>query len=151
MAESILEATSQQLRQAQAKITYLGPQTKPIPTVVFGTEGWEIAKDAFIKVQSRPYANDELPYTARFTVKPAEFNRILLAVKPLVLKEDVAKGGEFLSFAIVRQANGEYTGHEFRIGPLCGKQFYERIIGALEPENHLGRAALTKQFRNVLP
>jgi len=153
MAEAILEATAIQLKTAQAKITYLGEQTKPIATVVFSTEGYGVEINRFLKVQTspEPYMNDGLPYTKYFTVTSEEFHRILSAVKPVVVKREDFHGRDFLSFSVTRETGTGIEGQEFCIGSHTGKEFYEKLIAALAPENHLGREILTKQFVNVLP
>lgn len=153
MAESILDATEQQLKRAQAKITYLGEQTKPIPTVVFFTEGHKPSRNSFLKVQRspHPYTNDELPYTVQFSVTAFEFRRILSTLKPVLTKEEIGKGPQFLSFSIVRENGSQIEGHEFAIGPSFGEVFYRRLISALEPKNEAARTGLAKQFRNVYP
>ena len=150
MAESILNATEEQLKEAQAKITYLGPQDKPIATVVFFSTGHTVSMAQFAHVQESraPYQNDELPYTTRFEVKPAELRRMLQAVRSVLSRSD---GMPLLSFTVMRNAATSIDGHEFRIGRNSAKAFYEQLIGALDPENAAGRQALTKQFQNAVP
>jgi hypothetical protein len=153
MAESILDATEEQLKSAQAKITYLGEQLKPIPTVLFFAEGHEVSMSPFLDAQKahEPYTNDEMPYTKRFSVAPAEFRRMLSVIKPIVTAADAAKGPEFISFTVVRKTQAGFEGHEFRIGPASGEEFYRKLIDALKPGNEAGRSALSKQFANIYP
>lgn len=153
MAQSIFVTTEAELHKAQAKITYRGVQTKPIPTVAYSVEGYPTSMKLFLAVQRRqePYMNDQLPYTQAFTVTAAEFHRMLMAIKPVVTSTAVVEDSEFLSFSVTRETDTGVEGQEFRIGPHAGKEFYEKLIAALAPENHLGREILTKQFVNVLP
>ncbi len=153
MAQSIFVTTEAELHKAQAKITYLGVQTKPIPTVTYSVEGYPISMNLFLAVQRKqdPYMNDQLPYTKAFTVTVAEFHRMLTAIKPVVTSTPAVGDAEFLSFSVTRETDAGIEGQEFRIGPHTGKEFYEKLIAALVPENHSGRAILTKQFVNVLP
>ena len=67
MNSVILDATENQLRRSQAKLTFLGPQTKPIPTVVLFAEGHVPSMETFVRYHHarRPYENDDLPYTGR--------------------------------------------------------------------------------------
>ncbi len=152
MSESILNATEEQLKNAQAKITYLGEQSKPIPTVVFFTEEHDFSMNRFTQLHRthKEYDNDSLPYTMQFTVKPVEFKRLLHALKPLLSKEDIAKGEEFLSFCVVYKTDLGQEGYEFLINASSARSFYEILIDALEPDNEVGRKALTKQFKTVL-
>ncbi len=150
----VLGATEQQLALAQAKITYLGEQLKPIPTLIFFTEGSAISLDEFLNVQlsSEHYDNDELPYTRKFIVTPAEVQRMLAAVKPIVTAADAAQGAEFISFSVVRKINEEATeGHEFRVGQATGRAFFQKLIDALGTENQRGHELLSTQFMNIYP
>src|SRR5579864_4361589 len=114
MNESILDATIDQLRMAQAKITYLGTQSKPIPTVIFFTEGHHVDRDQFASVQQhgKAYPNDDLPYTMQFTVRPEELRRILDALKPVLAGNDKVSGPVILSFTVTRSER-TVIGHEF--------------------------------------
>jgi hypothetical protein len=150
MAESILNATEEQLNAAQAKITYIGPQDKPIGTVVLFTQGYTVSIPQFAHVQlsRKTYPNDELPYTTQFIVKPAELRRMLQSVRAVLARPE---GVTVLSFSILRDAGTSIEGHEFRIGYKSGASFYENLIGALDPGNEAGRQALSKQFQNAFP
>ena len=152
MNESILGATIDQLRTAQAKITYLGTQSKPIPTVVFSTEGHHVDLQQFTSVQQlrKPYPNDELPDTMQFTVQPEEFRRILDTLKPVLAENDKASGPVILSFSVVR-STPTATGHEFRIHRDTARRFYAALVNALDAGNEPGRAALNKQSSVALP
>lgn len=153
MAESILDTNESQLTSAQAKITYLGSQLKPIPTVIFSSAGYQPQLERFLEVQRghELYQNDQTPYTMQFSVEAAVFRRILVAIKPVVARPSAASGPEFLSFSVLREVAHKVEGHEFRIGRTTGAEFYERLLGALDPEDTGGRAAVTKQFQAVYP
>jgi hypothetical protein len=151
VVDSILQATEKALASAQAKISYLGPQTKPIPTVVFHAQDHDVVMEDFTEVQPRPepYPNDPLPYTVFFAVTPAELHRMLLAVEPVVTATDAAAEGDFLAFTVVRRERARVTGAEYRVGPASARAFYGALLGALDPGNTAGRAALTRQATNV--
>ncbi len=154
MTESILDATQEQLKSGQAKITYLGTQSKPIATVIFHTEGHKVLLERFTEVQrsGKPYTNDELPYTSQFSVTPSEFARMLSAVKSLLIKTNTdPPPSAFISFTVACEAQGSVEGQEFHISSEVGQEFYKKLIGALNPENKVGRSALTKQFSNIYP
>jgi len=148
--ETILHATEQQLASGQAKITYLGPQTKPIPTVVLHAQDRDVSMEDFTEVQPtpEPYPNDPLPTTVVFAVTPAELHRMLLAVEPVVTATD-AGGDAFLAFTVVRRERSRVTGAEWAVGPDAAPAFYRALIGALDPANAGGRAALTRQATHV--
>jgi hypothetical protein len=153
MNDSVFSAGADQLTRAQGKITYLGEQSKPIPTVLFFSEGFVSELDKFFKMQTdpTPYDNDMLPSTLSFTVSPAEFHRILQSVKPVLEVLDPSAQPEFLSFTVAYSTDSDWIGQEFRLDYEQGAAFYTSLIGALGPDNDVGREAVTKQYRNVYP
>jgi hypothetical protein len=153
MANSIFEATEQQLKSAEGKISYLGPQEKPIPTVAFSSKGAELHLKRFEEFQykQKHYGNDDSSTLIRFGITAAEFRRMLLAVKPIVTKSPAGARPEFLSFAVIRGERGQFSGAEFVIGRLDGRAFYDSMRSALDRNNELGRRALSRQEMYVLP
>jgi len=153
MPYSILDSAAEQLQKAQAKITYLGEQTKPIATVVFHTSGHEVILKDFAKLHRARelYTNDELPYTRFFAVTPQEFSEILRSLKPALSDGTVSQGPDFLSFSVLREKNSGIEGHEFKIGSKAGINFYQVILAALRKDNESGRRILQKQFSDVFP
>lgn len=153
MQPSILDSTEEQLEKAQAKITFLGEQTKPIATVVFHTANYEVDMKDFAKQHRtrEPYTNDGLPYTRSFSVTPLEFSEIVRSLKPILSNSAVAQGPDFLSFTVVRKDNSDTEGHEFTIGSAAGKRFFQSILEALRNDNESGRRILQKQFTDVFP
>ena len=151
MATSIWVATVEQLSQAQGKITYLGEQTKIVPTVAFAVEAHELAMVRFLGVQRsrKPYVNDESPYTKTFTVGREQFKQILSAIQPLA-KSD---GGQrdFLSFSVLTGAGAALTGEEVFISRAEGKRFYSTLLQTLSPENADGQKFIRAQLKNVYP
>lgn len=153
MSPSILNSTEEQLRSAQAKITYLGEQTKPIATVVFHTSGHKVMMKDFAKLHrgGELYTNDELPYTRFFGVTPQEFSAVLRSLLPVLSDPAVSQGADFLSFTVLRKVNSKVEGQEFKIGSAAGKGFYQTILKALGMDNESGRQILQKQFFDVFP
>lgn len=152
MAAEIWDATDDQLKTAQAKITYLGEQEKPIPTIVFAVEGHTPSMVRFLNVQRsrKPYVNDELSYTKTFTVTPAEFRRILTVVKPIVTAAAPAKP-EFLSFSVLCGAGDAILGREYLVPRPHGKQFLEAVQQSLAPSNTAAQAILKAEITNLYP
>lgn len=152
MEGSIWDMSDQQLAEAQAKITYLGPQTKPVYTVVFSVEGHKPAMVRFLDVQrpSKPYGNDELPGTKIFSISAEEFRRLLSAVKPVFDSMD-AREPASLSFSALTGAGAALFGQEFLIPYSSCRSFYTAVLGSLDDENVEGRSIIDTQFRNVCP
>ncbi|MCY2992008.1 MAG: hypothetical protein NTY19_29630 [Planctomycetota bacterium] len=153
MSDSVLDATEDMLKFAAGKITYLGPQDKPIATVVFSSDGSSLPLERFKEIHGSGdcYINDELPYTRLFRVKAAELKRMLSAVKPILLNLDAAAKSEFVSFSLIYEVKGKFRGQEFRLPHASGRRFYEAIIGSLDADDKEGRTILQKQFKNVFP
>ncbi len=150
MNASVFDATADQLRTAQAKLTFLGPQSKPIPTVVFFIEGHSPLMDAFVPFHRsrRPYENDDLPYTVKFAVSPAEFVRLLRTEKGL-LAGSSSSGAEFLSFTVVVETPSGRAGEEFTIREPLLKEFYQTAIGAMNPDKLAARQSLSDQATKI--
>ena len=152
MAAEIWDATDDQLKTAQTKITYLGEQEKPIPTIVFAVEGHSPSMVRFLNVQRsrKPYVNDELRYTKTFTVAVSEFRRILAAVRPIVTAPAPARP-EFLSFSVLCGAGDAIIGHEYLIQRTHGKQFLEGVQQSLTPSNTAAQAIIKAEIANLYP
>jgi hypothetical protein len=151
LASSVWVLTDEQCRNAQAKITYLGEQTKPVPTLLFGV-GRTPSIAAFLKVQrsAAPYDNDTMPYTKTFTVSSEEFRRMLAAVQPIVANI-AEQRPDFLSFAVLCAGNNEVVGEEFPISRALGEAFYRALLTAVSPDNEMAKMMLTNQYKNVYP
>ena len=152
MAAEIWNATDDQLKTAQAKITYLGEQEKPIPTIVFAVEGHTVSMVRFLSVQrsKKPYVNDELPYTKTFAVTLPEFRGILASVKPIATGAAPDKQ-EFLSFSVLAGAGNAIVGQEFLISRSQGKQFLEAVERSISPLNSTAQETLKAQIKNLYP
>jgi hypothetical protein len=153
MNDSVFSVGADQLTRAQAKITYLGEQSKPISTVLFFSEGFVAELDKFLKMQAEPtpYDNDLLPSTQSFAVSPAEFHRILQSVKPILEALDPSSQPEFLSFTVAYSTDSDWIGQEYRLDYEQGAGFYSALIEALDPDNESGVEIVTKQYRNIYP
>jgi hypothetical protein len=153
MQTSILDSTEAQLEKAEAKITYLGEQTKPIATVVFHTPRCKPLMQDFAKLHRTHelYTNDELPYTRHFVVTPHEFLEILQSLKPVLVDSAIAQGSDLLSFSVIRKQDSSTEGHEFKIGFKAGKSFFHSILKPLSRDNEAGTQILQKQFFDIFP
>lgn len=141
-----------QLVKAQAKITYLGPQSKPIPTVVFAVKGHKVSMIRFVSVQRspKPYENDELPYTKFFEVTADEFRRMLEAAIN-VIGTGGSTEAEFLAFTYVTGAGASASGKEYLIPHSRGKQFYTALLSSLASGSVEAKLILEQSFKNAYP
>jgi hypothetical protein len=149
MDHSIFGSSESDLKFAAGKLTYLGPQEKPIPTVLFSTVGYAPPLDRFALFQGgrKRYQNDDPGNIRRFSVTPREFHSILAAVRDLV-KAPTGGRPDFVSLVLLEKDD---QGGEFQITRADGPAFYRAVQGALDRENELGRNLLWAQERNVLP
>ena len=153
MNDSIFTVKAEQLIRAQAKITYLGEQSKPIPTAIFFSKGFTVELEKLLSVQSdpTPYSNDRLPYTKSFAVSPQEFHRILSSVKSILEGTDAAQKPEFLSFTVTSDTESGLIGQEFGLNYGQGAGFYSALIEALDSNNIQGHEIILKQYKNIYP
>jgi hypothetical protein len=151
MATEIWEVGDDQLKSAQAKITFLGEQEKPIPTIVFTVDGRKPSMVRFLTVQrsNRPYGNDELPYTKTFSVTIPEFRRILNAVRPVTA--NAAAEPNFLSFCIVTGAGNAVIGREYFIDKAHGRELFAALQSSISPNNTTAHSLLAAQVKNLYP
>lgn len=150
MPASILDATEQQLKRSQAKVTYLGLQTKPIASAAFTTTGYPLSLSRFTEFQHNceVYDNDEAALKSS-QVTSTEMSRMLSAVKPTVIRSDDAENPVFLSFCVVRETNAGSAGQEYWVESARAQEFYRQMINALEPNNTEAREILDLQRRIV--
>lgn len=150
----VLNPKADQLNHAVAKITYLGEQTTPIPTVIFyiGKSFPGMRQLLSLQRNNTSYANDTMPNVAHFSVTPAEFKTMLAALEPLLTNIQENPHEKFLSFVIAYPTMYNLAeGSEFKIGKKQGEDFYARLIGALSSTNKPGADTLSKQRRNIYP
>lgn len=146
--------TSEELQLAQAKITYLGEQTRPVPTVVFSTEesAFPASLEHFLDFQqsSKAYGNDRLSTIMRFTVAPEVLRRMISNVRVTLTGKEIVAGTPFLSFTLVRKVGNEIQGREFLISRDSGTSFYQGLISAFDVGTTVPDPLLS-QFKRVYP
>lgn len=138
---------------AQAKITYLGEQSKPIASVVFHTANMRPDMKIFAHIDgpSNKFSNDDSPYTATFAVSSDEFTNILTALQPILSGSRISEGPDYLSFTVQRNNGGTSSGGGFRIGPSFARRFYTAVLSGIDRHNDAGKQAVLKQFQQVNP
>jgi hypothetical protein len=143
-------ATPTDLRPLQVKVTYVGVQSKPLPTVVFSTFHHLIAMDWFTRLR-RPglhYQNDEVALW-NFSVTPEEMFRVVEALAaPDLLRDDRDVADPALSLMIVIKQS-RLGDHEFEAlfdRSRC-RVLMDAIWGAVAPTNSLGASVLDQQRR----
>jgi hypothetical protein len=149
----LLQATGTDLRSLQVKLTYLGAQTKPVPSVVFTTFHHLIRMDWFVPLR-RPglhYGNDEIAVW-NFTVTPDEIKHIVETISRV---EAVRKRGETedacVSLMFILQ--GSRLGRS-SFEALLDLDGFEAVTSALrnaiDEDNGLARKVLNLQRQLIL-
>jgi hypothetical protein len=99
--EFLAHGTARDLRTLQFKITYVGSQSKPVPTIVFTSFYHLVQMDWFLPLR-RPglhYANDDV-LVWNFTVTPEEMKQIALNLNALRALHQIQTMNEsFISLA----------------------------------------------------
>ena len=127
----------EQLRTLQVKLTYVGIQTKPIPTVAF-TSHFNALDMAKFKPLCRPgfdYGNDDLPNIWTFTCSPEELQQMIKSVGEI---EAVRQGeviGEFLSFMMYNTTPEGDKAFEAILDAETSKLLLSKIRAALDTGN----------------
>jgi hypothetical protein len=141
------------LRKLQIKLTYVGSQTKPVPTVAFTTFYHIIRMDWFLshRRSGLHYNNDEIAVW-NFTVTPDEIRRIVAMLSRLeAVQEHRGTEEACLSLMIVLQ--------DSRLGPSAFEAVLDldsveavidAIRDALDEGNGLGRQVMDLQRQLIL-
>jgi hypothetical protein len=147
----IFDRTESELKRASVKVTWLGVQVTPIPTVVFDSANFRPAPDDFRRFQNGVvFGNDNLSLS-RFSVTPAELKRMLALQRPIASKLLPTSEREHVSVTLVRDLGGKYEGFEFRVGKNDAEEFYIGLLNALNVDNNQPRLGVIEQFDAVVP
>ena len=152
--DTLTQGTAKDLRTLQVKLTYVGPQTKPVPTVVFTTFHHIIRMDWFLPLRRTDlhYDNDDIAVW-NFTVTPGEMKQVVTMLAGLeTLQAPHETEAPFLSLMLVLQ--------DSRLGEVAieavldqdGAEVVTRAIrDALDENNGLGRNVVDLQRQVVFP
>lgn len=128
------------LEQAVCRLTYLGEQTKPVPSVVFATDRPRM--DAFTRLPERAavHANDRAVEPAFVTCSSEELGGLMAAARDRAWP--TVEPRPFLSFAALRLPSGEAWGDEGFIPRTEAAELLSRMSAALDADNAAAHAAL---------
>ncbi len=130
----------QQLRTLQVKLTYVGEQDKPIPTVAFTSQFNTLDLEKFRPFR-RPgfhYGNDDLPNIWTFTCSPEELQRMVNTLGEIQAVRQGKVIGEFLSFMMYNTTPAGEKVHEAILDAEMTKLLLEKIKASLDPANKEG-------------
>lgn len=151
--KTLATGTATDLRPLQVKLTYVGPQTKSVPTVVFTTFYHIPVLNWFVGLRTPGlhYSNDDIALW-NFTVTPEEMSRVVNAIaKSDIVPENRESGDPLLSLMMVAQGSrigsigfeAVVTYDQFRV-------LSDTIRNALDSTNHLARGVIDRQRQLIL-
>jgi hypothetical protein len=129
------QGTARDLRTLQIKITYIGSQTKPIPTVVFTTIYHLMQMDWFLPLRSSNlhYNNDDIA-VLNFTVTPDEIQQVVTMLTQLEsVRNPRAVDVPYVSLMLVLQ---ESRLGQARFEAVLGRRDAELVIRTIDNALH---------------
>ncbi len=145
-------ASARDLRTLQMKLTYVGPQLKPVPSVAF-TSFFHVLRTEWFDSTRSPgisYANDEYGMW-NFTARPEELVDIASQLSWLSAEGDAPAGERIVSLAMVMKESrvGELSA-EFLLDRSRTKDAVDSLVRVLSRGNGIARDVLTL-FSESLP
>jgi len=142
--EEFQDFNLEQLRTLQVKLTYVGPQKKPIPTLAFASHFDVVDMEKFRQFRRSgfDYGNDDFPNIWTFTCSPEELQQMIESVGEV---EAVRQGkviGEFLSFMMYNTTPEGDKAFEAILDAETSELLLNKIRGAFDTGNTGGIAAL---------
>jgi hypothetical protein len=134
----------QQLHTLQVKLTYVGKQTEPIPTVAFTSSFNTVDMEKFkpFRRSGFHYGNDDIPDIWTFACSPEELKRIIDAVGEIEAVRQGKVVGEFLSFMMYNTTPAGDKAFEAILDAETSKLLLSKIRAALDTGNTEGIATL---------
>ncbi|MBM3149180.1 MAG: hypothetical protein FJ008_01990 [Chloroflexi bacterium] len=129
----------QQLQTLQVKLTYVGSQKKPIPTVAFTSHFNVLDMEKFrpFRRDGFDYGNDDIAVWT-FTCSPEELQRITKSAGEIQVVRRGEVIGEFLSFMMLNTTLRGDRVHEAILDAETSRLLLEKLRAALEPGNTQG-------------
>jgi hypothetical protein len=150
---TLAAGTATDLRPLQVKLTYVGPQTKSVPTVVFTTFYHIPVLNWFVGLRTPGlhYSNDDIALWS-FTVTPEEMSQVVNAIaQPDIVPENRESGDPFLSFMMAAQGSRIGSiGFETVVNCDQFSVLSETIRNALDSTNQLARSVIDRQRQLIL-
>ncbi|SRR5579883_2333445 len=144
----LAQGTGRDLRNLQVKLTYVGEQTKAIPTIAFTSFHHLIQMDWFrpLRTQGLSYENDEHDVW-NFTVLPDEMLRVVTALAGLgAVRQSCPVDQAYLSLAVVlRDSRLGQSAVEVLLDLPGAEVTNSAIHDALDEQDGVGRRVLELQ------
>ncbi len=150
---TLAAGTATDLRPLQVKLTYIGPQTKPIPTVILTTFYHVPVLDWFVGLRTPGlhYSNDDIALW-NIVVTPEEMSQVVKAMaKPDIVPEGRESSDPLIS--VMGAAQGSRIGSVGFEAVVNRDQFSvlsEAVRNALDSTNQLARSVIDRQRQLIL-
>jgi hypothetical protein len=150
---TLAAGTPTDLRPLQVKLTYVGPQTKSVPTVVFTTFYHIPVLNWFVNLRTPGlhYSNDDIALW-NFTVAPEEMSRVVNAIaKPGIVPENLESGQPLLSVMMAAQGSRiGSVGFEAVVDRNQFRVLSDAIRNALDSTNQLATSVIDRQRQLIV-
>ena len=125
--------------RAQLKLTYLGPQDRPIPTIVVTISGRDVDWPAFAPWRSAEHGNDRLfeeyqGHKPSFSVSPEEMRTAMLGLSRVHREMSTAEAAPFLSCTVTLGESGAVQRTEVRLNDRAAKEWFVLLRGAFRAD-----------------
>ena len=126
------------------KLTYLGDQEKPVPSVFFHSVGMTAGYEIFIPHQSKSvrYSNDTVGNARHFIFTRQEQAAILGNLAP-IMPGDATPNPRWALVMVQPSPSGSRS-IEWFLNDTLARQIVDAITRALAPENQLGKRILSQ-------
>jgi len=140
------EFNLEQLRTLQVKLTYVGPQRRPIHTVAFTSDLNVLDMERFrpFRRAGFHYGNDDLPSNWTFTCSPEELQGMIKSVGEIGAVRQGKVIGECLSFMMYNTTPQGDRAFEAILDAETSELLLSKIKAALAPGNKEGIETLDR-------
>jgi hypothetical protein len=150
---TLAAGTVTDLRPLQVKLTYVGPQTKPVPTVVFTTFYHIPVLDWFVGLRTPGlhYDNDDIALW-NFTITPEEMSQVVKSMaKSDIVPENRESSVPFMSLMMAAQGSRiGSVGFEAVVDRDQFRVLSDAIRNALDSTNQLARRVIDRQRQLIV-
>jgi hypothetical protein len=145
--DPLLAFDDTRLKLGAAKLTHVGEQTGPVPTVLIQSYYHVVALQKFHtwRTAGLSYGNDDLPIILNFSVSPQELRSIFAEVKRVWSTEEQENRPSSLSFTGMVDAPEGIQGAEVLFTYRGGVELHRALAGAIDQDNKIGQIVLRNQ------
>lgn len=135
----------------QMKLTYVGEQSKVVPTVAITADSHDLDMDCFkpFRKTGVDYGNDEVATVVALSVTTEELQGIIGALGVMPAVKEGAREGQFLSFMMCNKVDGQTKGFEAIVDASDAEALLRTIVDELEPDSDTARQTLEDYMESL--